>query len=100
MLSRIKRMTPEEVINELDKIKSGASCTDYDRRDAAIGAAKAAVRYLADLADKDEQKFRPVPMPENYIRPFPVFGCPNCGEVLGGYKSFQYCPECRVKLDW
>lgn len=100
MLARVKRMTPEEVINELDKIKSGAPCTDYDRRDAAIGAAKTAVRYLAELADNEEPKLRPIPMPENDIRPFPVFRCPNCGELVGGYKSFQWCPECCVKLDW
>ena len=100
MLIRTKRMTPEEVINELDKIKSGGPCTDYDRRDAAIGAAKAAVRYLAELADKEEPKLRPSPMPEDDFGPYPVFRCPNCDEIIRGYKSFQWCPGCCIQLDW
>ena len=43
---------------------------------------------------------RPIPMPENDVRPFPVFRCPSCNCLLRGYRSHRNCPRCNNKLNW
>ena len=76
----------KEVINELNRIKTGRPINDYDRRDKAIEIAKAAIRkQIPQKPDPEHQYYGN--------------GKCKCGAVFTD-KSTNYCGNCGQALDW
>ena len=81
-------MAPQEIINELNKIKPHTGgVNDVDRRDRAIEAAKDAVR----------KQIPTTPEPENRI--YGHGKCPRCGAFFMN-KDTRYCGNCGQALEW
>lgn len=79
-------MTPQKVISELNKLKTGAPCSDVDKRDKAIEIAKEAV--VSTEARK----------PIYYELEGGDFECPRCYELVDD--GDRFCSNCGQALDW
>lgn len=91
------RLTPQEAIIELNKIKSHtAGISDVDRRDRAIETAKDAL----------EMRTKRKPIPEDNDNADFLL-CPNCRKSVGMVDDVydlnaqqNFCYNCGQSLDW
>ena len=87
-------MQAEKIIRELNKLKTGAPCSDVHSRDMAIEEAKAAV-------EKQKPK-----KPTSYKTDFGnnevlFFRCVECKRVAATqFAKNKFCCNCGQALDW
>lgn len=77
-------MKPQEVIKELNKLKTGVPCSDVDKRDKAIEIAKEAVnkqipRKTVEMSNR------------SYV-------CGRCKQKVIRHQT--YCDICGQRQDW
>ena len=77
-------MEPQEVIKELNKLKTGAPCSDVYKRDKAIEEAKEAL--------KKQIPCKPVEMSNR------SFVCGKCKQKVIRHQT--YCDICGQAIDW
>lgn len=86
-------MKPQEVIEELNKLKTGAPCSNIDRRNKAIEEAK---------------DFTKAFIPEKPVLWNGQYSCPECESLFGNkedivqidYAQSPHCRFCGQALDW
>lgn len=81
-------MQAEKIIRKLNKLKTGAPCSDVHSRDMAIEEAKEAIQ---------KQKVKKKPTIDVYEYDVFSYICP-CGAEVCHYQS--YCDVCGQALDW
>ena len=96
-------MESQTVITELNKLKTGAPCSDVDHRDKAIEAAKTAVRTQIPQKPVDVGKLKhPVTIGKGTFGKGThiIYKCPVCDDWVNSVRKWNYCPTCGQALDW